>query len=57
MCSNIDIDNMDIIQNNDKFLVKENDQILYTANNLSEAEWYIKWKIRKGAIESEEECG
>lgn len=40
---------MEIIEKEGKYLVTENDSVLYVAITYEEAEWYIKWKNREGA--------
>ena len=42
---------MNIIENDGQFLVKQGEEILYVAKTLLEAEWYIKWRCRKGATD------
>ena len=47
---------MNIIQENELFLVIENGNILYTAKSLKEAQGYIDWKTRIGAGNTSEDC-
>lgn len=47
---------MQIIEENEKYLVVLNGNILYTANNLAEAEGYIAWATRQDAGDSCASC-
>lgn len=40
---------MIIVEELNRFLVKENDVVLYTAKSYEEAQGYIEWKTRIGA--------
>jgi hypothetical protein len=40
---------MEIIENNGKFEVYENNVLLYVAKSYAEADWFIKWKVRPDA--------
>ena len=44
---------MEIRENNGEYLVYENNNLLYTAKNYNEAEWFIKWKNRLDAGNSD----
>jgi len=47
---------MDIIQENELFLVVEDENTLHTAKSLEEAQGYIDWKTRIGAGNTPEDC-
>ena len=47
---------MTIIQENEQFLVVENDETLYIAKSEDEAQGFINWKLRPNAGNASEDC-
>jgi hypothetical protein len=47
---------MNIIEQNELFLVVENEITLYTAKSLEEAQGFIDWKQRSNAGNTPEDC-
>ncbi len=47
---------MNIIEQNELFLVVENETTLYTAKSLEEAQGFIDWKQRSSAGNTSEDC-
>jgi len=45
---------MEIREINGEFQVHENNVLLYTAKSYDEADWFIKWKIRPNAGNSDQ---